>query len=110
MNVHIRFEAWLLILSFLYGCWLMAVYDVLRLLRLAFPHGTFLTGAEDLLYWLYASLLTFSLLYTQNSGLVRAYVIAGVFAGMVLYNNFISRILFKLLKKLIKYFKMKRKP
>ena len=108
MNVHIRFEAWLLILSFLSGCWLMAVYDVLRLLRLAFPHGTFLTGAEDLLYWLYASLLTFSLLYTQNSGLVRAYVIAGVFAGMVLYNNFISRILFKLLKKLIKYFKMKR--
>jgi spore cortex biosynthesis protein YabQ len=105
MNVHIRFEAWLLILSFLSGCWLMAVYDVLRLLRLAFP-----TGAEDLLYWLYASLLTFSLLYTQNSGLVRAYVIAGVFAGMVLYNNFISRILFKLLKKLIKYFKMKRKP
>ena len=68
MSVHIRFEAWLLILSFLSGCWLMAVYDVLRLLRLAFPHGTFLTGAEDLLYWLYASPVSYTHLCTARWG------------------------------------------
>ena len=34
MSMQIRFEAWLLLLSLLVGCWLMLVYDLLRVLRL----------------------------------------------------------------------------
>ena len=30
MSMQIRFEAWLLLLSLLVGCWLMLVYDLLR--------------------------------------------------------------------------------
>ena len=29
MSMQIRFEAWLLLLSLLVGCWLMLVYDLL---------------------------------------------------------------------------------
>ena len=31
MSMQIRFEAWLLLLSLLVGCWLMLVYDLLLL-------------------------------------------------------------------------------
>lgn len=51
------------------------------------------------MYWLYAGLVTFILLYEQNDGVFRAYVIGGVFAGMILYDRFISRIFLKCLKK-----------
>ena len=44
--------------------------------------------------------MTFILLYEQNDGVFRAYVIIGVFLGMILYDRLISRIFFKCLKKI----------
>ena len=107
MSIHIQYEAWLLILSFLTGIGLMIVYDLLRLLRLVIPHGNILTGLEDMAYWIYASLMTFTLLYRENDGIIRAYVIVAVFAGMAFYDVSVSRFCFRLLKKCKKYLKMK---
>ena len=47
MSMQIRFEAWLLLLSLLVGCWLMLVYDLLRVLRLMIKHSSFVMGIED---------------------------------------------------------------
>lgn len=44
MSMQIRFEAWLLLLSLLVGCWLMLVYDLLRVLRLMIKHSSFVRG------------------------------------------------------------------
>lgn len=109
MSGHILFEVKFWALSLAAGGWLMAVYDGLRLLRLAVSHSGILRGAEDFLYWIYAGILTFSLLLSQNDGMPRAYAVAGVLAGMAVYDRFVSRILFRLLKKTIKYFKIKRR-
>ena len=49
MSMQIRFEAWLLLLSLLVGCWLMLVYDLLRVLRLMIKHSSFVMGIEDFL-------------------------------------------------------------
>lgn len=62
MSMQIRFEAWLLLLSLLVGCWLMLVYDLLRVLRLMIKHSSFVMGIEDFFYWIYAGTATFMLL------------------------------------------------
>lgn len=106
MSVRIQYEGWLIVLSLVTGAWLMLAYDTLRVFRLIIRHSSFWTGAEDFLYWLYAGLVTFILLYEQNDGVFRVYVIIGVFGGMILYDRLISRFFFKCLKKLGKCFKM----
>ncbi len=106
MSSQIQYEARLMVLSLAGGAWLMMAYDILRLLRLAVRHNSFWTGIEDFLYWLYAAGFTFMLLYEQNNGIFRAYVVAGVFAGMILYDRIVSRFLFRCLKKAGKCFKM----
>ena len=100
MSEMIRYEAGLILLSLSTGAWLMMVYDTLRILRLAVPHHPLVTGLEDFCYWIGASVVTFSLLYEQNGGQLRAYVIGGVLGGMILYDRIVSRFLFKVLKKL----------
>ena len=106
MSSRIQYETWLMVLSLVTGAWLMLAYDTLRVFRLVIHHGPIWTGIEDFLYWLYAGLVTFILLYEQNDGVFRAYVIGGVFIGMILYDRFISRIFFKCLKKISKCLKM----
>ena len=108
MSMQIRFEAWLLLLSLLVGCWLMLVYDLLRVLRLMIKHSSFVMGIEAFVYWIYAGPSTFMLLYELNDGGVRMYAVAGVFTGMILYDKIVSRFLFAALKKAGKWFKIKR--
>ena len=86
----------------------MASYDFLRLFRFFVPHGRLWTGIEDFFYWIYAAVMTFLLLFYENSGIVRAYIIACVFFGMIFYDKIISRNVFQLLKKLKKWYKIKR--
>lgn len=54
------------------------------------------------------AVMTFLLLFYENSGIVRAYIIACVFFGMIFYDKIISRNVFQLLKKLKKWYKIKR--
>ena len=108
MSMQIRYEAWLLLLSLLVGGWLMRVYDLFRVLRLMVKHSSFVRGIEDFLFWIFAGVVTFMLLYELNDGGVRMYAVAGVFAGMILYDKIVSRFLFAALKKAGKWFKIKR--
>ena len=107
MSGVIRYEAWLLMLSLATGGWLMLVYDTLRVFRLMIRHSAFAVGLEDFFYWIGAGVVTFNLLYQQNDGGLRAYVIGGGLGGMILYDRLISRIFFKGLKKLGKKFTIK---
>lgn len=91
------------------GIALMMVYDGLRLFRLLVRHTPIWTGLEDLAYWLGAGLSVFFLLRSRNEGEMRIYMIASVLVGMIFYDKTASHLLFTLLKKLKKYFKMKEK-
>ena len=75
MTASIRYEFHLALLSLLTGAGLMAVYDLVCVLRMVIPHGRLATGAEDLAYGVYSAVITFGLLYEQNDGALRAYVI-----------------------------------
>lgn len=109
MRERIHYELLLTGLSLVTGGWLMIVYDGLRLLRLLMLHNSFFVGMEDFLYWIYAGGAVFMLLYEQNDGSFRFYAVAGVFLGMVIYDRFVSRIFFRCLKKMGRWFTIKRK-
>lgn len=107
MSRNIQIEAQLLLLSIGTGAALMMAYDILRILRLLIPHSWAVIGVEDLLYWCAAGLATFYLLYRENDGSLRMYVIGTVLLTMVAYDRWVSRFFLKLLKKTGRWIRMK---
>lgn len=89
-------EGGLLLLSFGFGILLMLFYDVLRIFRQLVAHGAILMSAEDIIYWLCCSLLAFAMLYRENDGLLRWFVLAGMALGMIVENSFLSPYIVKL--------------
>ena len=89
--MQIRYEAWLLLLSLMVGCWLMLVYDLLRVLRLMIKHSSLVRGVEDFLFWIYAGAATLCCCMSKMTGACVWYVIAGVLFGMLLYDKIVSR-------------------
>lgn len=109
MSGNILYEGRLVCSGFLTGIGLLMVYDCVRVFRILFSHRSIWMGVEDMLYWIYSSLIVFTLLYRENDGNLRAYVIAAVFAGMVLYQWLISRKMLNYLKKLVESVKVKKR-
>ena len=107
MSPNIQIEARLLVLSMGLGAGLMASYDVLRLLRLMVRHSWLATGLEDLVYWCGAGLAVFCLLYQENDGGLRFYVIGTVLLTMVVYDRLCRANFFRLLKNLAGCFRIK---
>ncbi len=107
MSPNIQMEARLLLLGMAAGAGLMALYDVLRLLRLMLRHSWLLVGLEDLFYWIFAGFAVFYLLYRENDGGLRFYVIGAVFLTMVAYDRICSSFFLKLLKKAGRCFRIK---
>lgn len=106
MSQSIQIEAQLLILSILTGAALMMAYDILRILRMMIPHSWAVIGVEDLLYWCVAGFATFYLLYRENDGSLRMYVIGAVLLTMIAYDRCFSRFFLKLLKKMGRWIKI----
>jgi len=64
-------------------------------------------GIEDFVYWLYSAVMTFSLLFRENNGILRGYIIACVFLGMIVYDRLVSQRIFGLLKKANRWITMR---
>lgn len=107
MSAYIQIEVELVVSSFLLGIILMVSYDGLRLFRLLVPHGNFWIGIEDFCYWIYSAVMTFSLLFRENNGILRGYVIVCVFLGMLLYDRIVSQSVFGLLKNIKRWITMR---
>ena len=90
VSAEILKEADVLLAAFLTGALLLFVYDVLRIVRKIVPHKMWLVGAEDVVFWIGSALALFAMLYRENSGYIRGFVIGGVLVGMLLYNLLLS--------------------
>jgi spore cortex biosynthesis protein YabQ len=77
-------------LAVLRGVLLLALYDLIRILRRIVPHGIAAIALEDVLYWLGTALLIFQLIYRENDGAVRSYALLAIFVGMYFYHQTIS--------------------
>lgn len=94
-------EGSLLLVSLLFGFILMLAYDIVRIFRRIIRHGTIFMAVEDILYWLFCAIGIFAMLYQENDGLLRWFVLGGVAIGMLFENYFVSPPLVSLFVKII---------
>jgi spore cortex biosynthesis protein YabQ len=102
MNQAISVELKFFLVSIISGAVLLAIYDILRILRRLIKHGSFLIALEDLLFWVGASLFLFAMMFIENDGIIRGFSIMGMAIGMVLYHGVLSELLVNLITKLIR--------
>lgn len=104
-------EGRLLAVSLLLGMGLMIFYDSFRILRKCIAHSVWVTAIEDAVYWLLCAAAVFSMLYNENDGLLRWFVLAGLAIGMLFWNYAVSSWLVRLTEKILKkIFGVLRKP
>lgn len=105
ISTRILKEADVLLVSVIMGIILLFVYDQLRIIRRLIPHGAFWVAVEDVLFWIASAAALFAMMYQENSGYIRGFVIGGVLVGMLLYNLVLSRFVVNLsvliLKKIV---------
>ncbi len=90
VSAEILRETDVFLAAFLTGVFLLFVYDLLRIVRKILPHKMWLVGVEDLIFWICGAIVLFAMLYRENSGYIRGFVIGGVLTGMLLYNLLLS--------------------
>ena len=88
--------------AFLSGVLITIVYDVLRIFRRVLSHNHFWIGVEDLIFWMWTALWTFSVLYRENDGNLRMYTMVFMAVGMISYHGSISEPLVCFLGKILK--------
>ena len=94
-------EGSLLLASFLFGIVLMLLYDIFRIFRHIVKHGAVLMAVEDAFYWILCAIGIFAMLYQENDGLLRWFVLGGVAIGMLLENALISPWVIRIFVKVI---------
>lgn len=107
MEEYIRSQASLFLSSMYIGLLIMASYDILRLLRRIVRHSNIVVGVEDFLFWTVAGFVIFAMIYTENDGALRWFVVVGVYIGAVIYwrsfGTFMVKIVSKYVNIILKY-------
>ncbi|MBQ9699555.1 MAG: spore cortex biosynthesis protein YabQ [Lachnospiraceae bacterium] len=63
----------------------MVLYDILRLIRRIIPHSNIMVNIEDFIFWTMSGVIVFMLIYAENSGTLRWFVVVGIVIGAVVY-------------------------
>ena len=79
-----------LLMTSLLGMALMGAYDVCRFVRWLIPHHGVVVAAEDILFWVLASIPAYALFFLYNDGQIRWYGALAVLLGSFLYEKGIS--------------------
>lgn len=95
MEEFIVHEALLMLDSLYIGFVIMAGYDVLRLLRRIVKHNNLFVNIEDFIFWVIAGFVVFSLVYSENDGSLRWFIIVGVCLGIIIYEKSFGSFLVK---------------
>lgn len=90
MSDFIWQELRLLGIAFAAGVGFRACYDLFLIHRGVCRLGNIITGIQDVLYWLAGCICMFSMIYHTNDGIIRWFVLAGIFLGMLCYHKLIS--------------------
>ena len=91
------------------GAALMLLYDAIRICRRILPRGIILVSIEDVIYWIVFGVAVFILLYRENDGAVRGFIVGGIAAGLFLYYQLLGRWLMKWMGILIRSLKKRLK-
>lgn len=78
-------QALVFLTTVIIGVFIGFVYDLFRVLRKVIHHSNLMTYLEDLVYWIFVSLIMFYVMLNKNYGEIRVFSILGAFLGMILY-------------------------
>jgi Spore cortex protein YabQ (Spore_YabQ). len=84
-----------------FGIEIAFAYDLLRIFRRVVGHNRLAMAFEDFLYWLWAGVKAFLMLYEYHNGHLRFYTILGVCTGIFLYTVSIGAFFVKYSAKLL---------
>ena len=110
------YEEWnLIFISLFLGAFLVAVYDIFRILRILIKHKNIFVHIQDFFFWTFATIFIYYIYYQYYYGQIRAFFLVFMLLGAFLYANTLSRFLLffvnalkNRLKKVRKKGKMKR--
>lgn len=85
-----QYETALFFQSAALGMFLLLCYDILRIFREIFCSRP---GYGDFIFWIAAGIFSFTRIYRNNQGSLRAFLFLGIFLGMWLYHVTISAFL-----------------
>lgn len=84
------------------GMVLGAEYDCIRIFRRVKKHRHIWTmSVEDIIFWVNVSVLVFGFTYNYSDGVLRAFLVAALTGGAVLYRYAFGRFFVKYVSKLI---------
>ena len=101
-------EAAVFLYAVLSGAMVLLGYRILRCVRTIIPHSASAAGAEDLLFWIAASVWIFRRMYQAMQGRIRWYFIAGMLLGAAV-SGMILRLFGKIYIKIEKKLEKNRK-
>lgn len=81
MSTFIHHELFLFVQTIAVGAVLLLCYDLLRAFRNVILHSQRMTGMEDLVYWLCCTVFVFVQIYRTNEGILRFFMILGLWLG-----------------------------
>lgn len=88
------------------GIFLAVIYDCIRIFRRLIVHGVFWMSVEDILFWMFAGLVTFMVCFIEDAGNIRWFAVVGEILGAYMYNRTIGPFLVKYVS-LVLYFPVK---
>ena len=81
------------------------IYDVFRIIRLAFNSKRWSIFFQDILYFVIMALITFFFTIIFNNGEIRYYILAGQFIGWIAYYISVGRVVYKYSKSVLRFIK-----
>ena len=99
MILGIEKELAIFLQALLTGNILCLSYNVLNLFRKLIRHHWFWVSTEDLLFWIFASIIVFVRLQKNCSGNIRWYFVIGLLGGSLITHYFLRKIAGKYIAK-----------
>ena len=85
MFFSLSHELFVFLHSIFAGVLISIVFDIFRMIRKKVSIGVFLSSAQDIVFWIIATIIMFFVIYHTNNGAIRFYQFLGALFGSFLY-------------------------
>lgn len=104
-EIDINFQLLGFIDAVLFGMTLCGIYDIFKAFRLSFEFSKIAIFIQDIIYFIFISIISFVFLLIFTNGEIRLYILLGFAIGFIISRFTVSRILLPVLKTVILFFK-----
>lgn len=89
--------------SFLWGAFLMFLYDFILVHRGKKKTGKVRLLIEDWMFWGISAIFVFQMIFALNNGILRSFFVAAFLLGMISYRKLVKNIVQKVIRAIISF-------